>query len=301
MRLKQGCRIPEVLLLLTLCSSLAVCSDSDTPWSSIVDTPEYKSLAGCAQECVYDVTIVTNCTVYSCVCSGNTNGDNFLMGWTYIDTCTTEGCQDQSAANEALLAFRDICAGDTPTSSTTSTTQTPKTTSTTIPPTLPTTENGQPGGGGSSSNPPAPTRASSSSTPTSTNTPGKHSLSRSLALKGRRTTNMDPNLSYNHHSPNKASILPSSPTLQQIHTHRLPLRPILHGARTRLLSHQKAPRMGIIPRPSSTAQLRLCKVPSRLYLRQECLLHLVQRALQPERLFLQLSTHPEGLHLPRLR
>lgn len=120
MQLKGTRWMPTLLIVFSLCIMPITCIAPGDPWTIVKTTTQYKELPDCAQNCLLNVTSVTNCTTYSCVCSESSNGDNFLMGYTFITNCTTEGCQDRNITDKALSSFDEICKPAPTTTTTTS-------------------------------------------------------------------------------------------------------------------------------------------------------------------------------------
>ncbi|KAI9857996.1 MAG: hypothetical protein M1813_007966 [Trichoglossum hirsutum] len=93
------------LALLCVLSAAGV----DEGWFNVTYTDVYGSLAQCARDCVLNVNQVNDCYTYSCVCSENTGGANFNDGVKNITECAKRSCSNSQDADNAVIAFRDLC------------------------------------------------------------------------------------------------------------------------------------------------------------------------------------------------
>lgn len=99
-------------VLLAIWVAFGRCTDPSASWTNVTtSTALYQSLPPCAQACIYSVTDATICKAYDCVCAGSTPYSAFIVGYTYISTCTIQMCNNnQTTRDAATNAFRDICA-----------------------------------------------------------------------------------------------------------------------------------------------------------------------------------------------
>ena len=114
-------------LFLTRFISLVFCLTELDPWAEIRNTSYYGDLATCAKPCLLGVNEVVSCLTCGCVCdcgcSNHIPVSNFRASYTEIFYCVQDICQDEELVQQAVVAFRDICAdvssqGSLPTSST---------------------------------------------------------------------------------------------------------------------------------------------------------------------------------------
>jgi hypothetical protein len=85
----------------------------DDGWlNTVLNSPAYRQMpasATCARSCITNVDTVTGCTVYSCVCSSNTGGVNYVAGRDNISACALQKCSDPAVADVAVGVFNQIC------------------------------------------------------------------------------------------------------------------------------------------------------------------------------------------------
>ncbi|KAF2004884.1 hypothetical protein P154DRAFT_21442 [Amniculicola lignicola CBS 123094] len=89
-------------------------NNSRVDWVNVDQTPIFQDLNSCAQSCVRDVNQKifvdgVHCQSTGCVCSESTHGQNFLDGLANVTACAKQECGSDEAAEQASVAFQDLC------------------------------------------------------------------------------------------------------------------------------------------------------------------------------------------------
>jgi len=103
-------RTVSIAQIVGICTAIISTDD----WTTVDKVAIFRDLDECAKPCVRDIKVwdvlqKTTCRSYGCICSENTEGENFRNARANITECVKRSCSQDSVVVRTDSIFQKIC------------------------------------------------------------------------------------------------------------------------------------------------------------------------------------------------